>query len=90
MKVAFIKLLLINPDLLILDEPTNHLDIDTIEWLEEYLKSYQGAILFVSHDKYFISSLANKIMELEQKHLEIYNGNYDYYSKKANQFFVIL
>ena len=82
MKVAFIKLLLINPDLLILDEPTNHLDIDTIEWLEEYLKSYQGAILFVSHDKYFISSLANKIMELEQKHLEIYNGNYDYYSKE--------
>ncbi len=82
MKVAFIKLLLINPDLLVLDEPTNHLDIDTIEWLEDYLKSYQGAILFVSHDRYFISSLANKVMELEQKHLEIYNGGYDYYSKE--------
>lgn len=81
-KVAFVKLLLINPDLLVLDEPTNHLDIDTIEWLEEYLKSYQGALLFVSHDRYFISALANKIFELDQKHLEIYKGNYDYYSKE--------
>lgn len=82
MKVAFIKLLLITPDLLILDEPTNHLDIDTIEWLEDYLKSYQGALLFVSHDRYFISSLANKIIELDQNHIEVYKGNYDYYAKE--------
>jgi len=85
MKVAFIKLLLLNPDLLILDEPTNHLDIDTIEWLEDYLKSYQGSLLFVSHDRYFISALANKIIELNQKHIEIYNGNYDFYLKEKQQ-----
>ncbi len=85
MKVAFVKLLLINPDLLILDEPTNHLDIDTIEWLEDYLKTYQGALLFVSHDRYFIQALAKKVMELDQHHLEIYNGDYSYYSKEKQQ-----
>ncbi len=80
MKAAFIKLLLISPDLLILDEPTNHLDIQTIEWLEEYLKSYSGSLLFVSHDRYFINALATKILELDQKNLEEYVGNYDRYS----------
>lgn len=80
MKMSFAKLLLINPDLLILDEPTNHLDISTIEWLENYLQSYQGSLLFVSHDRYFISSLATKIFEIDQKHLEVYSGNYDYYA----------
>jgi ATP-binding cassette subfamily F protein 3 len=80
MKIAFVKLLLIKPDLLILDEPTNHLDIDTIEWLEDYLKSYEGSLLFVSHDRYFINALATRILELDQKHIEEYKGNYDYYA----------
>lgn len=77
--MAFAKLLLIKPDLLILDEPTNHLDISTIDWLEDYLKNYPGTILFVSHDRYFINSLANRIFEIENKELNIYKGNYDQY-----------
>lgn len=80
MKIAFVKLLLLNPSLLILDEPTNHLDISTIEWLEEYLKSYKGAILFVSHDRYFINSLATRVLEIEKGKLESYSGNYDKYA----------
>lgn len=80
MKIAFSKLLLLNPSLLILDEPTNHLDISTIEWLEEYLKSYKGAILFVSHDRYFINSLATRVLEIEKGKLESYSGNYDKYA----------
>lgn len=80
MKIAFAKLLLLNPSLLILDEPTNHLDISTIEWLEEYLKSYKGAILFVSHDRYFINSLATRVLEIEKRKLESYSGNYDKYA----------
>ena len=82
MKIAFAKLLLLNPSLLILDEPTNHLDISTIEWLEEYLKSYKGAILFVSHDRYFINSLATRVLEIEKGKLESYSGNYDKYDNK--------
>ncbi len=79
-RIAFAKLLLINPDLLLLDEPTNHLDIVTIEWLEDYLKSYSGAVLFVSHDKAFINNLASKILELENGQISIYTGNYDAYA----------
>lgn len=82
MKMAFAKLLLINPDLLILDEPTNHLDISTIEWLESYLQTYQGSLIFVSHDRYFISALATKIFEIDQKQVEVYAGNYDYYARE--------
>lgn len=78
-KMAFVKLLLLKPNLLILDEPTNHLDVITIEWLENYLKSYEGALIFVSHDRYFINSLSTKIIEIENKKIEIYKGNYDYY-----------
>lgn len=79
-RMAFSKLLLLNPEILILDEPTNHLDIVTIEWLEDYLKTYQGALLFVSHDKAFINNIANKILELENKTLSVYYGNYDKYA----------
>lgn len=79
-RIAFAKLLLLNPEILILDEPTNHLDIVTIEWLEDYLKTYQGAVFFVSHDKTFINHIANKILELENKKLTIYVGNYDKYA----------
>ena len=84
-RMAFSKLLLLNPEILILDEPTNHLDIVTIEWLEDYLKSYQGALLFVSHDKAFINNIANKILELENKTLSVYYGNYDKYALEKKQ-----
>ena len=78
-KMSFAKLLLQKPDLLILDEPTNHLDLSTIEWLEDYLKSYEGTLIFVSHDRYFINSLATKIYEIENHKISYYKGNYDYY-----------
>ena len=78
-KMAFVKLLLLQPELLILDEPTNHLDVSTIDWLENYLKGYKGAILFVSHDRYFINNVANKIIEIEHNQIETYKGNFDYY-----------
>jgi len=83
-KMAFAKLLLIQPDLLILDEPTNHLDISTIDWLENYLKSYPGTILFVSHDRYFIDHLATRILELENKELTSYKGNYTQYLQEKS------
>ena len=78
-KIAFTKLLLNHPDILILDEPTNHLDVSTIEWLEEYLKNYQGAIILISHDRYFIDSVCNCILELENHTSSYYKGNYSYY-----------
>lgn len=76
-KIAFAKLLLIEPNLLILDEPTNHLDLSTMEWLETYLKTYNGALLFVSHDRYFIEKLANVIIEIENKTSFSFKGNYE-------------
>lgn len=85
MKAAFVKLLLIQPDLLILDEPTNHLDIDTIEWLEDYLKAYQGSLLFVSHDRYFISALATRILELENGKMSEYIGDYAHYAQEKKE-----
>lgn len=75
-RVSFAKLLLKNPDILILDEPTNHLDLASIEWLEEYLKKYNKAILLVSHDRVFLDNVCNKIWEIENKTLEKYNGNF--------------
>lgn len=81
-KMSFVKLLLSKPDLLVLDEPTNHLDLSTIEWLESYLLSYEGTLIFVSHDRYFINSLANKIIEVEDYRIEQYKGNYDFYIKE--------
>lgn len=82
MKIAFIKLLLVEYDLLLLDEPTNHLDISTIEWLEEYLKSYKGTILFISHDRYFLDTLANKILDLDNHKIVTYSMTYDQYLKE--------
>lgn len=70
------KLLLENPDILILDEPTNHLDFDTLTWLEDYLLSYKGAIIAVSHDRFFLDKVAKKIWEIEDTYLTEYRGNY--------------
>lgn len=86
-RVAFAKLLLINPDLLILDEPTNHLDIISIEWLEDYLKSYQGAVLFVSHDITFVKHLANCILDIDNHVFTYYNTTYDNFAlEKKNRY----
>lgn len=85
MKIAFIKLLLVDYDLLLLDEPTNHLDISTIEWLEEYLKSYKGTILFISHDRYFLDTLATKILDLDNHKVTTYCMKYDDYLKEKEK-----
>lgn len=79
------RLLLEEPDLLILDEPTNHLDIYAVEWLENFLKSFPGAVLAVSHDRYFIDHFASTVWELEYKHLETYRGNYTHYLKQREE-----
>ena len=83
-RLALAKLLLQKPDVLILDEPTNHLDIDTIEWLEGYLKKYSGAVVIVSHDRYFIDQIATTVYEIEYRKCTKYKGNYsDYIDQKA-------
>lgn len=76
------KLLLKKPELLILDEPTNHLDIDTMAWLENYLTSYPGAVLIVSHDRYFLDKTVSIVYEISRHHSKKYNGNYSYYLKQ--------
>lgn len=78
-RLALAKLLLERPELLILDEPTNHLDFETLMWLEDYLKSYNGAVLVVSHDRYFLDALCSRILEIENKSLYTYKGGYSQY-----------
>ena len=79
------SLVLSNPDILLLDEPTNHLDIDTLEWFEEYLKTYKGTVLIVSHDRYFLDRVVNKIICLDNGVADIYHGNYSYYLKESEK-----
>jgi len=82
MRVLLAKMILQQPDVLLLDEPTNHLDLPSIEWLEKYLQHYQGSVVIVSHDKYFLDRMVNKIVEIYQQQLNIYSGNYSYYEKE--------
>jgi ATP-binding cassette subfamily F protein 3 len=82
MRVLLAKMILQRPDLLLLDEPTNHLDLPSIEWLEKYLQHYQGSVVIVSHDKYFLNRMVTKIVELYQQQLHSYSGNYDFYEKE--------
>ncbi|MBA4198182.1 MAG: ABC transporter ATP-binding protein [Chitinophaga sp.] len=82
MRVLLAKMILQQPDVLLLDEPTNHLDLPSIEWLEKYLLHYQGSVVIVSHDKFFLNRMVNKIVEVYQQELHIYSGNYDYYEKE--------
>ena len=79
MRVMLAKLLLEKPSLLMLDEPTNHLDLPSIQWIESYLQSYEGAYIIVSHDRTFLNSTVNKIVEVYASKLNLYSGNYDYY-----------
>ena len=81
-RVALGKILLQSPDILLLDEPTNHLDIDSISWLEDFLKNYQGAVLIISHDRYFLDKVANKVIEIENRKSKEYFGDYSYYAQQ--------
>jgi ATP-binding cassette, subfamily F, member 3 len=82
MRVLLAKMILQQPDVLLLDEPTNHLDLPSIEWLEKYLLHYQGSVVIVSHDKYFLNRMVTKIVELYQQQLHIYTGDYDFYEQE--------
>lgn len=85
-RLALARMLLQHPDILILDEPTNHLDIETLAWLENYLQSYTGALLIVSHDRYFLDKVATEVYELSRKKMRHYKGNYSkYLDMKAEQ-----
>jgi ATP-binding cassette subfamily F protein 3 len=81
-RLMLAKTLLLSPDVLLLDEPTNHLDINSIEWLEQYLKFYNGTILIISHDRYFLDKIVTRIFEIENTHLSVYEGNYTEYLKR--------
>lgn len=84
-RVSLGKLLLTKPDILLLDEPTNHLDLNSIAWLETYLLNYQGAVLIVSHDRYFLNKVVTKVLEIELGELRTYMGNYSDYAAKKQQ-----
>ncbi len=79
MRVLLAKMILQHPDVLLMDEPTNHLDLPSIEWLEKYLQHYQGAVVIVSHDRFFLDRMVTKVVELYQQQLHFYTGNYSYY-----------
>jgi len=79
------KILLENPDILLLDEPTNHLDMDSAEWLENHLRSYRGIVVVVSHDRYFLDNVTTKIIEVENKQCETYEGNYSDYVRQKEE-----
>lgn len=86
-RLALGKLLLKKPDILILDEPTNHLDIETLSWLEQYLQSYQGAVLIVSHDRYFLDKVVNQVYEISRNNMKKYYGNYSsYLERRAEEY----
>lgn len=85
MRVLLAKMILMNPDVLLLDEPTNHLDLPSIEWLEKYLQHYQGSVVIVSHDRYFLDKMVTKIVELYQQQLHFYSGNYTFYQQEKAQ-----
>ncbi len=85
MRVLLAKMILQQPDLLLLDEPTNHLDLPSIEWLEKYLQHYQGAVVIVSHDKFFLNRMVTKIVEVYQQQLHLYSGNYSFYETEKAQ-----
>lgn len=85
MRVLLAKMILQAPDLLLLDEPTNHLDLPSIEWLEKYLLHYKGAVVIVSHDRFFMNRMVNKVVELYQRELHFYNGNYEFYEVEKLQ-----
>ena len=84
-RVALARLILENPDLIILDEPTNHLDIELIEWLENYLTRSRITLLMVTHDRYFLDRVCNKIIEIDNKQIYTYDGNYDYYLRRRKE-----
>ena len=81
-RVALAAALMAEPDLLLMDEPTNHLDAESVEWLQSYLQKFSGAILLITHDRYFLDQVTNRILEIDRGDIYSYNGNYSYYLEK--------
>lgn len=88
-RITLAKILLEEPSILMLDEPSNHLDLESIEWLENFLKSYQGSVLVVSHDRYFLDNVCKKLVELSKYKAHIYHGNYSYYVIEKERRFLL-
>ncbi len=86
MRICLARLIVSRPDILLLDEPTNHLDTEAMEWLESFIRSYGGAVLLISHDRYFIDHTVTKIFELENSHITAYRGNYTDYKEQKQRF----
>lgn len=81
-RIDLARVLMDDPDLLIMDEPTNHLDVDIIEWLQQYLLDFKGSLIFVTHDRYFLDAISNRIMEMENGNIRFYEGNYSFYLQR--------
>ncbi len=84
-RIDLARVLMDEPDVLLLDEPTNHLDLNTIEWFQDYLSNYKGTIIFVTHDRYFLDAVSDKIIEMENGQINFFKGNYSYYLRKKEQ-----
>ncbi len=84
-RLALARLLITSPDILMLDEPTNHLDIETLAWLEDFLSTYRGTLLVISHDRWFLDKVTNRTLEIENTHAELYNGNYSRFVELKRQ-----
>jgi len=84
MRIALAKVLITKPDVILMDEPTNYLDLETIQWLEAWLKAFQGAVLMTSHDRWFMNAIVNKIVEVRHGQVTTYTGNYDFYEKERD------
>ena len=82
MRIALAKILVLNPDVLLMDEPTNHLDLESIVWLEDWLRNYKGALLMTSHDRDFLNRLVNRIVEVAHQTITVYSGDYDFYERE--------
>ena len=85
MRIALAKLLIRKPDLLLLDEPTNHLDLESVKWLEGFLRGYDGAVVVVSHDRAFMDNMVDRVAEIDAGRLELYKGNYSAYLKQRDE-----
>src|SRR5437764_13089279 len=82
MRVALARILLMRPDVMLLDEPSNHLDLESLIWLEQFLKGYEGALLMTSHDREFINRIINKVVEIDGGTLTTFSGDYEFYEQQ--------